>query len=242
MKPLKKITIEDNIYYLDYLNYSWRHSLAENQERRLYNIGIYIKDKFTNPVNLDEIIDMLRVNLPEVMFEEIDAIYIGNFEILQSHDLNAMYSDGAIYVSNEQDNEQDLIDDIVHEMAHALESKYSYLIYGDGKVDQEFVSKRARLYTILKDMGYDPNQELFLDSEYNKELDLYLYKEVGYETLNIICASSGLFTSAYAITSIREYYATGFEYYFLDERRYLKQICPQLYKKIKEMHEQCIEG
>jgi len=239
MKNLKKITIKDNIYYLDYLNYSWRYSLAENKEYKLYNINIYVKDKFTNPVNVQEIIDMLKVNLPEVMFEEIDAIYIGNFEMLISHDLNALYSDGAIYVSNVQDNEQDLIDDIVHEIGHALESKYSYIIYGDGKLEQEFISKRVRLYTTLKDMGYEPNQELFLNSEYNKELDLYLYKEVGYDTINIICANSGFFTSAYATTSIREYYASGFEYYFLDERKYLKQICPRLHEKIRNIHEQC---
>jgi hypothetical protein len=175
------------------------------------------------------------------MFEEVDAIYIGNFEMLRDHDLNALYADGAIYVSHIQDNEQDLIDDIVHEIAHSVESKFSYILYGNGKLEQEFINKRMKLWTTLNDMGYEPDQKLFLNPEYNKDLDLYLYKEVGYDTLNIICANSGYFTSAYAITSIREYYATGFEYYFLDERKYLKQICPQLYNQIKEIHEVCTE-
>ena len=68
-------------------------------------------------------------------------------------------------------------------------------------------------------------------------MDLYLYKEVGYDRLNFIVSSYGLFTSAYAATALREYFASGFEYYFLDDRNYMCKICPVLCKKIKEIHE-----
>ena len=43
---------------------------------------------------------------------------------------------------------------------------------------------------------------------------------------------SGLFNSAYAATSLREYFANAFEEYFLGNRKNLSKISPQLYKKI----------
>ena len=67
-------------------------------------------------------------------------------------------------------------------------------------------------------------------------MDNYLYKEVGYDRLNFIVSSYGLFTSAYPATSLREYFASGFEYYFLEDPSYLAKISPILYKKVEELH------
>ena len=69
--------------------------------------------------------------------------------------------------------------------------------------------------------------------EYNLEFDDYLYGTVGYPILQTL--SIGLFPDAYGITSIREYFASGFEMYFLGDRDYLKKISPILYKKIREL-------
>ena len=33
-------------------------------------------------------------------------------------------SDGAIYVTNEQDDDEDFIDDMIHEIAHLVENTY----------------------------------------------------------------------------------------------------------------------
>ena len=55
--------------------------------------------------------------------------------------------------------------------------------------------------------------------------------------LTFIVSSYGLFTSAYSATALREYFANGFEYFFLDDRSYLAEICPTLYNKIKELHQ-----
>jgi len=46
---------------------------------------------------------------------------------------------------------------------------------------------------------------------------------------------NGLFPNAYSPTSIREYFASGFEEYFLGDRNYLKKVSPVLYRKIKEI-------
>ena len=67
-------------------------------------------------------------------------------------------------------------------------------------------------------------------------MDNYLYKEVGYDRLNFIVNSYSIFTSAYPATSLREYFASGFEYYFLEEPTYLVEICPILSNKIEELH------
>lgn len=56
--------------------------------------------------------------------------------------------------------------------------------------------------------------------EYNKGIDNYLHKEVGYDIINQLCV--GIFPSAYAATSIREYFARGFEEYFIGDRENLK--------------------
>jgi hypothetical protein len=117
-----------------------------------------------------------------------------------------------------------------------LEQPYGYQIYADGKLEQEFLAKRKKLYDVLEAEGLDPDLELFLETEYNPEMDAYLYKTVGYDRLNFIVASYGLFTSAYPATSLREYFASGFEYYFLEDPTELNAISPVLYKKIEELH------
>ena len=68
------------------------------------------------------------------------------------------------------------------------------------------------------------------DYHYDLELDSYLYKKVGYETLwNMV---AGLFPSPYSTTSLREYFARAFEEYFLGNVDYLRRVCPYVYKKL----------
>jgi len=64
-------------------------------------------------------------------------------------------------------------------------------------------------------------------------MDNFLYKQIGYEKLEIFL--SGLFIRPYSITSLNEYFATGFEEYYLGDRRDLKKISPKLYNKFNEI-------
>ena len=68
------------------------------------------------------------------------------------------------------------------------------------------------------------------------ELDNFLFNELGYD--NIIGLSTGLFSSPYSITSIREYFANGFQEYINGDRNYLKEISPNLYNKIHVLMEE----
>ena len=201
------------------------------------NINLYIKDPLTREVDVRNVMERISSVIPPHLISEIDSIFVGIFEEFEEMETNAMFKDGAIYLTNNQDNEEDMIDDIVHEIAHSLESPQGYLIYSDGKLQKEFLSKRIKLYEILKAEGLSPSLKMFADPDYSKEFDMYLYEDVGYDRLNFICSSYGIFTSAYSATSLREYFANGFEYYFLDDRPYLAKICPQLYKKMEELHE-----
>jgi len=226
------------MYKLDYLKMSTFNAQQQQKEFIMSeSVQVYIKDKLENGIDIRDILDIINTSIPPHLTKEIDSIYVGMFEEFNKMETNAAYKDGAIYVSNKQDDEQDLIDDIIHEIAHSLEIPHGYLIYGDGKIEREFLQKRKKLYNILKEENLNPDGDLMMDPEYSLELDNFLYKIVGYDRLNFICASYNLFTSAYCATSLREYFANGFEYYFLDDRKYLENICPELYKKIQELHE-----
>ncbi len=225
------------MYNTDYLHMSNKR-FQEQQREFLMKEGlqVFIKDKITNDISLKSVLDTISSYIPSHLFNEIDSIYVGLFDDFEKKETNAAYKDGAIYISNEQEDEQDLIDDVVHEVAHSLEAPYGYLIYGDGKLKEEFLSKRKKLYDVLEAEGLNPNIDLFMNTEYSLEMDNYLYKEVGYDRLNFIMNSYNIFTSAYPATSLREYFASGFEYYFLEEPTYLNEICPELFEKIEELH------
>ena len=225
------------MYNVDYLHISNKR-FQEQQREFLMKEGlqVFIKDKLANDISLKSVLDTISSYIPSHLFAEIDSVYVGLFDDFEKKETNAAYKDGAIYISSEQDDEQDLIDDIVHEVAHSLEAPYGYLLYGDGKLKEEFLSKRKKLYDVLEAEGLNPNLDLFMNTEYSLEMDNYLYKEVGYDRLNFIMNSYNIFTSAYPATSLREYFASGFEYYFLEEPTYLAEICPALFDKIEELH------
>ena len=46
----------------------------------------------------------------------------------------------------------------------------------------------------------------------------------------------GLFISPYAATSLREYFATGFEAYYMGKKDQLDKISPVLYDTIDKIH------
>ena len=141
-----------------------------------------------------------------------------------------MYLDGGLYISNAQDNNEAMKDDIVHEISHSLEYRHGDIIYGDSKVEQEFLGKRNRLYHMLKAEAVPVDMSQFLVSDYSLEFDDYLYNKIGYEKLaNLIM---GLFVSPYSVTSIREYFATAFEEYILSDKHHVAQVCPKVYEKI----------
>lgn len=211
--------------------------IKENKERYLYGqIPVYIKDPLNKDVSLDFVLQKIENILPFELVSEVDSIYVGQFEHLNSRDVNAAYHEGAIYITNVQDDEDDMLDDIIHEIAHSVEESKTIILYSDNEMEREFLGKRSRLASLLHAEGFDVPMEMALDPDYFREFDEFLYKEVGYPVLTTL--TMGLFYSPYAITSLREYFANGFEAVFLhNDAHYLKKISPKLFSKLDELTE-----
>jgi len=194
-------------------------------------LHIYFQEPLYNEIDIEKVINKMESTLPDHLRTEVEMIVVGWFDEFEKRSINAFYKDGALYISNVQDNEADIYDDIIHEIAHSLESPYGYEIYGDQKVKEEFLRKRKHLHDILWATGFKAPLSFFMNSEYDEEFDMYLYKTVGYDKLSQLV--QGLFITPYAATSTEEYFATGFTEYYLDPNHdFLQKVSPELYKKL----------
>jgi len=200
----------------------------------LNGIQIFTKDKLPKGFDMKFVVEYVNSRIPSHMMKGVDIIYIGEFEEMKQREINAYFADGAIYVTNRQDDEMDMIDDIIHEMAHSVEREYSNTIY-TGAIEREFLAKRDRLFYILRTEGYRISPVFKVKTEYDESIDEFLYKEVGYEKLNTLV--NGLFVSAYASTSLSEYFARGFEEYHMGDVNYLRKLCPVLYSILDSLKE-----
>ena len=170
-------------------------------------IPVWSEDPLPEYTNLRAVLDKIELMMPTAYFRYVDAVKIGTFPEMIDRELNAMYLNGVLYISNFQASEEDMYDDIIHEIAHAVEDNNRDLIYGDQRLMVEFLGKRKRLYSILKNQGYDVILEEFLNVNYNEDFDMFLYQDIGYAKLNNLVM--GLFPGAYSVTSLGEYFATG---------------------------------
>ena len=197
------------------------------------NIPVYIKDSLPQNVDIKTVLNTIERVIPKFLTYDLEMVVVGIVPEFEERQVNAFYKDGTIYVTSEQSDEDDMVDDIVHELAHSVETFASQDIYSDAAIEQEFLGKRTKMFDILAQEGYNIPARYFLDTEYDEDFDMFLYKVVGYPLLATL--TMGLFSSPYATTSLREYFAKGFEEYFIGDRRYLKKISPRLYTKISEL-------
>ena len=232
---MKKTETTSNIS--EYVKGSDEIVKQQSKEHYLFgNILVYIKDPLPDSVNIINVISAIESTVPAKFAHGLDSVMVGQFDFFEETDTNAFYQDGAIYVTNDQFNEEDMIDDLVHEIAHVAEQTYGMDLYIDGSIEEEFVGKRKRLHSILSGNGYHVPEEFSHPTEspeYSADIDEFLYETVGYPVLTTL--TMGLFVSPYGATSLREYYANGFEEYFLGDKNYLKNISPMLYNKLEEI-------
>ncbi len=216
-----------------------RDYISEKVDRmpRHFNFGgisVEEEDPIPDHVNIAAILRSVEDNFPSHYFRNLESVKIGHREEFDLRDVNAVYRDNNFYITNRQDNSQDLMDDIVHEFAHHLETLYTELIYGDESVKREFLRKRHELNFELRSEGYWTKDYDFEDLKFDENFDQFLYKRVGRNMLRLI--TTGLYIRPYAAVSLREYFATGFEAYYLGKQDALEKISPMLYDKINELH------
>ena len=202
-------------------------------------IQVFTRDPLTNDdLDMDSVVSRFESLLPDHIRDEVEMIIVGQFDEFAERDINAFYKDGALYVSNFQTDNDDLLDDLIHETAHSVEEQYGMEIYADQKIKNEFLRKREHLYNILSKMNMATDKQRFMDTEYEQEFDEYLFNDVGYDKLSEIL--KGVVVTPYAMTSLREYFATAFtEFYFQpDSHNYIKKVSPELYRKLAMLHQE----
>ena len=217
----------------DYITKGSNKSRKALKDYNIHGKPFVFAQPFEKDINLDFIKNKIETLAPEYFFDNVDGFFVGYVKefFKDGREYNAMFKDGAIYLSPDQDDEKDLLDDILHELAHAIEEKNENEIYGDGRLEREFLAKRRYLYYLLSDDVYDIDD--YSNPDYNYDFDQHLYRGIGYDKLRGVSAE--LFYSPYAITSLREYWANGFENYLINSRGKLKEISPVLYQKIDSL-------
>lgn len=200
------------------------------------NTYFIIKDALVYDLDINNICQGVQKMVPKSIVKNLDVIYIGNFDDLIDREMTAAYSDGCIYVLNTHQSESEMIDDIVHELAHSVEDFFGMELYGDVKLENEFLQKRKMLCHLLKHNNIKFPTNLYGEVDYSENLDKFLYIDLGYNTLTSYIHD--IFPSPYSVTSLREYWAICFENYHTGKIN-IKQMCPEAYTKITELYKKC---
>jgi hypothetical protein len=202
------------------------------------NIKIQFVQPFELEININEVIQTVENRLSKfrnILVDTVDEIMIGKFKFLVEKNIESSYTDGVIYLTTDIDNANKISDCIIHECGHAIEEHRSDFIYEDGLIQDEFLKKRKKLYSKLVKRFPNLDYNLFIDIDYNEVFDELMFVKIGYDVLNDV--GEGLFISPYAVTSCREYFATGFEEYvnslsYFAGTEKLEKISPELYTKL----------
>ena len=217
---------------------SMKRSQRLKDEYKVNSTSVFIKDKLPEGVSAEFVFNYVTSRVPSYMTRNVDVIYVGQFPEMKKRDINAYFDNDAIYVTNEQEDEMDMIEDIIHEISHAVEHYNREFLYDDGALQREFIGKRKRLSSLLS-QEYEVPADFNINFEYDRSIDDFLYRDVGYDALNQICVN--IFPSGYAATSLSEYWAKGFEELFIGSKDNLKSMCPILHSRLirlmKELEE-----
>jgi len=185
-------------------------------------------------VDFSPVFIAVEEKFPSHYFSKLEGVEIAHRAEFDDRNISALYSNNWLFLSNKQEGITDLLDDLVHEMAHHIETIYKEEVYGDNDLASEFLKKRKMLEQELKSEGYWTKEYNFKNIKYSKGLDTFLYNRVGKNMLRT--CTTGVFIRPYASVSLREYFATGFEAYYMGKKEILFKISPVLYNKIENLH------
>jgi len=221
---------------MKWINESMKRSRKLKDQYSMRGTQIYVNDQPPEHINLEFVFDYIAARVPKRLLDSVDVIYVGDFPEFKERDINAFYDNGAIFITNDQEDDQDMIDDIIHEIAHAVEERFNDFIYSDSSIEREFMAKRETLFNLCQSYDLHPPKSMLVNSDFDQVIDDYLYLEVGYDVINDLV--NGLFISAYAATSLSEYYARSFEEWVFGHRDQVKKLSPALYNIFEDLFEE----
>ena len=77
---------------------------AKKQKKEYLLFGrimVFIQDPLISDlINFEEIIETVENYIPSHLFDDIDLVYIGQFQSLIDRELEAQYENGAIFITN----------------------------------------------------------------------------------------------------------------------------------------------
>lgn len=205
----------------------------------ILGVPVEVLKSLPDHISLGDVKVFVENRIPHGFGTLFDAVYIGEFPEMRERQIQAMFKDGAMFLSSHSGDEEikfeRIAKDIIHELGHAV-VKFDDLqpdLFFDNQLVKEFLAKRQTLADSLHFEGFEVPDEIH-DPEFSSEFDNYLFKQVGYDTLEPF--TIGLFTSPYSATSIEEYFANGFEEYYSGDIGYLKETCKVLYSKLNSLN------
>jgi hypothetical protein len=221
-----------------YIRSSSSKVIKERKEFSLFGtINIFIKEPLPEGISMTNVVMDLEDTIPPHLLYEVETIIVGQFKDLNDRGVRAAYMDGGIYVTNQQPSDEQLFEDIVHEIAHSVEKMLDYDIYADGRLETEYLGKRKRFIDLMVADGVRIPNRLRYETEYSKPFDEFLHYDLGYD--RAINYAMGLFISPYASVSVSEYFATGFEMFFVQaDSAQIKEMSPELFNKLNDISKQ----
>ena len=89
----------------------------KNKKHFTWNgVEIWVKDPLVNPeISISSVLLSIDKKLPKHFYQNVDSIYVGEFDFLKNRNIQAMYENSSIFVTNNQENEEDMADDAIKE-------------------------------------------------------------------------------------------------------------------------------
>ena len=91
---------------MKWINKSIEESKSLKDHYNLHEIDIIIKDTLSDHIDMDFVMKYISTRVPSYLLRGIDIIYVGQFDFLINKQANALYEDGAIYITNDQSTTQ----------------------------------------------------------------------------------------------------------------------------------------
>ena len=89
--------------------------MSRNTSNLNFNgVEVEIVEGSLDTLSIKKMLHTLQKILPFSYFRGVKKISIGQLPDFKERNINALYRDDTLFISNEQDNVQDILDDITH--------------------------------------------------------------------------------------------------------------------------------